>query len=147
MVKLLDPNCKIDNIDIPENQTRISHVLCQKAYSILKQENLDYLTTELLKLSLSNILNLANPRLQDLYQSFIPKDEMNNINRIRTQKKDELEFDHSISKIIDEVLDIVKPYAITGNTDNLYTILDELKYKETNKQSTRYQLLNVVEIM
>lgn len=86
MAKLLDPNCKIDNIDIPENHTSISHVLCQKAYSILKQENLDYLTTELLKLSLSDILNLANPRLQDLYQSFIPKDEMNNINRIRTQK-------------------------------------------------------------
>lgn len=49
--------------------------------------------------------------------------------------------------MIDEVLDQLELYTTTSNTDKLHTIIDELKYKEPNKRSPKYQLLNVVEIV
>ncbi|CEI93113.1 hypothetical protein RMCBS344292_18965 [Rhizopus microsporus] len=62
-LKLLYPKRKIKNLNIPANQHNktISHILCQKAHSILKQNIIDHTSTEVLKLSLSNILNFANP--------------------------------------------------------------------------------------
>jgi hypothetical protein len=77
----------------------------------------------------------------------IPTGEMKKINHIRQQKKDDLEFDDNMNIMIDEVLDELKLYTTTGNTDKLHTMIAELKYKEPNKRSTKYQLLNVVEIV
>lgn len=72
---------------------------------------------------------------------------MKKINHIRQQKKDELEFDDNMNIMMDEVLDQLELYTITCNTDKLHAIIDELKYKESNKRSPKYQLLNVVEIV
>lgn len=149
IAKLLDLKHIINVINIPvkEDNNSIRHILHKKAHSIIQQENIDFLSTELLKLSLSNILNITNPQLRNIYQSLIPTDEMKKINHIRMQKKDELGFDDDMNILIDEVLDQLEQYATTSNTDKLHTIIDELKYKEPKKRSPKYQLLNVVEVV
>ncbi|KAG2230423.1 hypothetical protein INT48_007265 [Thamnidium elegans] len=147
--KLLDPKHIIDVINIPgkEHGNSIRHILHQKAHLILQQESIDFISTELIKLSLSSILNFINPQLRNIYQSLIPIDEMKKINHLRQQKKYELKFDDSMNTLIDEVLDKLEPYTTTNNTDKLHTIIDELKYQEPNKHSPKYQLLNAVEIV
>ncbi|KAI9267001.1 hypothetical protein BY458DRAFT_512449 [Sporodiniella umbellata] len=149
ITKLLDPKHIVDTINIPgkEHNNSIKHILYKKAHSIIQQESIDFISTELLKLSLSNILNFTNPYLRNIYQSLIPTDEMKKISLIRQQKKDELEFDDNMNIMIDEVLDQLELYTITFNPDKLHTLIDELKYKESNKRSPKYQLLNVVEII
>lgn len=145
--KLLDPKYTIDSMNIPEKEHNVRHILYKKAHSIIQQESIDILSTELLKLSLSNILNFTNPNLRDIYESLIPTGEMKNINYIRQQKKDELKFDDDMNKIIDELLDQLEMYTTTSNTNKLHTTIDELKCKEQNKRSSKYQLLSVVEIV
>ncbi|KAG2203515.1 hypothetical protein INT46_010894 [Mucor plumbeus] len=149
ITKLLDPKYIIDAINIPgkEHNNSIRHILYKKAHSIIQQESIGAISAELLKLSLSNILNFTNPYLQNIYESLIPTGETKKINHIRQQKKDELEFDDNMNIMIDEVLDQLELYTTNFNTDKLRTIIDELKYKEPNKHSPKYQLLNVVEIV
>ncbi|KAG1051289.1 hypothetical protein G6F43_006498 [Rhizopus delemar] len=149
-LKLLYPKRKVKNLNIPANQHNktISHILCKKAHSILKQNTIDHISTELLKLSLSNILNFANPQLRDVYRSIIPAEEMKSINYSRQQKKMELAFDNEMDSVIDDVLDKLKLDTITTtNTDTLHTMIDELKHKESDKRSSNYQVLNVVEMV
>lgn len=149
ITKLLDPKYIIDAINIPgkEHNNIIRHILYKKAHSIIQQESIDIISAELVKLSLSNILNFTNPYLRNIYESLIPTGETKKIYHIRQQKKDELEFDDNMNIMIDEVLDQLELYTTTCNTDKLRTIIDELKYKEPNKRSPKYQLLNVVEIV
>ncbi|CEP08207.1 hypothetical protein [Parasitella parasitica] len=149
ITKLLDPKYIIDAMNIPgkEHNNSIRHILYKKAHSIIQQESIDAISAELLKLSLSNILNFTNPYLRNIYESLIPTGETKKTNHIRQQKKDELEFDDNMSIMIDEVLDQLELYTTTCNTDKLRTIIDELKYKEPNKRSPKCQLLNVVEIV
>ncbi|KAG1503065.1 hypothetical protein G6F52_012314 [Rhizopus delemar] len=100
------------------------------------------------ELSLSNILSFANPQLRDVYQSIIPAEEMKNINYSRQQKKMELAFDNEMNSVIDGVLDKLKLDTITTtNTDTLHIMIDELKHKESDKRSSNYQVLNVVEMV
>ncbi|CAO3669998.1 unnamed protein product [Rhizopus stolonifer] len=149
-LKLLYPKRKVKNLNISANQHNktISHILCKKAHSILKQNTIDHLSTELLKLSLSNILNFANPQLRYVYRSIIPPEEMKNIDYSRQQKKMELAFDNEMNSVIDNVIDKLKLDTITTtNTDTLHTMIDELKHKESDKHSSNYQVLNAVEMV
>jgi hypothetical protein len=78
ITKLLDPNYIIDAINIPgkEHNNSIRYILYKNAHSIIQQESIDFLSTELLKLSLSNILNFTNSNLRNIYQSLIPTGEI-----------------------------------------------------------------------
>lgn len=60
--KLLDPKYTIDSMNIPEKEHNVRHILYKKAHSIIQQETIDFLSTELLKLS----LNFTNPNLRNI---------------------------------------------------------------------------------
>lgn len=92
-------------------------------------------------------LNFASPKMRDIYNELIPPEEMKEINRIRKQKKDLIAHDERMNVEIKQLLDELKPYAMKGDVYQLRTKIDELEYQETNKRSSKYQLLNVVEIM
>ncbi|KAG2201558.1 hypothetical protein INT47_007435 [Mucor saturninus] len=131
----------------PHTNSSIKDILHRQAYTIVQKNNQHFLLTELLKLSLSNIMNFTNPHFSQTYQDIIPTDEMKQIDNIRQHKKDGLEFDKDMNVLIDELLDQLELYAITSNTDKIRSIIGEPKYKESDKHSPKYQLLNVVEIV
>ncbi|PHZ10026.1 uncharacterized protein RHIMIDRAFT_245706 [Rhizopus microsporus ATCC 52813] len=125
IAKLLDLKHTVEviNISIKDSncnnrKSRIKSLLYRKVHSILLQENIDPISIELAKLSLSQILNY---------------------------KKDDLFFDDGTNSLIDEALDRLMPYSISNNKDSLLSLIDELKYKEPSKNSTKYQILNAVE--
>ncbi|KAI7860654.1 hypothetical protein BDC45DRAFT_529285 [Circinella umbellata] len=138
--KLLNPKYKIDDINIPEEKqnNNIRHILLKKSHSLIKQDSIDFLSTELLKLSLSNILNFNNPHLRNMYQSFIPSDTKKKITDDRQKKKDEIEFDGDMNMIIDEVLDQLEPYVTTSNTDMLHIVLFTLRIFFTSVRNFRF---------
>ncbi|ORE11112.1 hypothetical protein BCV72DRAFT_332415 [Rhizopus microsporus var. microsporus] len=89
--------------------------------------------------------NNVNPYLSNIYQDILPTEEIQVINQTRKQKKDDLFFDDGTNSLIDEALDRLMPYSISNNKDSLRSLIDELKYKEPSKNSTKYQILNAVE--
>lgn len=72
---------------------------------------------------------------------------MKDIDRTRKQKKNSTALDKSMNIEIHKLLDELKPHAKTGDAYQLCKKIDELKYKEADKRSAKYQLLNAVEIM
>jgi hypothetical protein len=71
-----------------------------KAHEILQQDNFNPSSTELLKLSLSSIVNFTNPEIQD--KSFITADKLNDLNHTRQLEKNALKLDSTTEKLIDK---------------------------------------------
>lgn len=149
IVKILNPKQKIGDIHTSglDDTANLKYILHKNVYSILKQDKVDCVSIELLKLSLSNILNFASPKMRDVYDELISPEEMKDTDRTRKQNKDLIPHDKSINVEIEKLLDELKPHVIKGDVYQLRAKIDELKYTETNKRSTKYQLLNAVEIM
>jgi hypothetical protein len=130
---LLDSKHTVEAINISikksNRNTRIKSILYRKAHSTLLQESMDPISIELVKLSLSQILNYVNPYLSNIYQDILPTEEVQEINQTRKQKKDDLFFDDDTNSLFDEVLDRLMPHSISDNKDNLRSLIDELKYQ------------------
>ncbi|KAI9362837.1 hypothetical protein BD770DRAFT_381887 [Pilaira anomala] len=149
IMKLLNPKQKIGDIHTSgqDENADLKYILHKNVYSILKKDKVNCVSMELIKLSLSNILNFASPEMRDVYNGLVSPEEMKEINCTRKQKKDLIAHDKSMNVEIKKLLDELRPHAMKGDACQLRTKIDELKYKETDKLSAKYQLLNVVEII
>ncbi|KAG1301380.1 hypothetical protein G6F62_008768 [Rhizopus arrhizus] len=131
-------------INIPlSNYPTLPFILLDKAANLVCQKKLDVNETELLKLCLSQTVNLLDPDHVALYTRFIPASIYNEILQACDQMKS-LQPSLNLS-VIDEIFDELLQFQFDKDDWSLLSHLDEKKFKEKNKKSENYKLLRVVE--
>lgn len=94
-----------------DDNANMKYIPHKNVYSILKRDKVDCVSIELLKLSLSNILNFASPKMRDVYDELISPAEMKNINCTRKETSDLIAHDEIMNVKIVKLLDDLKPHA------------------------------------
>ncbi|KAI9339127.1 hypothetical protein BD770DRAFT_400374 [Pilaira anomala] len=131
-------------INIPlSNYPTLPFILLDKAASLVSQKELDVNETELLKLCLSQTVNLLDPDHVTLYTRFIPASFYNEILQACDKMKS-LQPSFNLSAI-DEIFDELLQFQFDKDDWSLLSHLDEKKFKEKNKKSENYKLLRIVE--
>jgi hypothetical protein len=120
-------------INIPlSNYPTLPFILLDKAAtSLVCQKELDVNQTELLKLCLSQTVNLLDPDHVTLYTRFIPASIYNEILQACDQMKS-LQPSLNLS-VIDEIFNELLQFQFDKNDWSLLNHLDEKKFKEKTK--------------
>ncbi|KAI7890053.1 uncharacterized protein EV154DRAFT_512778 [Mucor mucedo] len=125
------------------NYPTLPFILLNEAASLVSQKDLDVNETELLKLCLSQTVNLLDPDHVNLYARFIPAPFYDEI----LQACDEMKSRQPSFNVsaIDEIFGELLQFQFDKDDCNLLGHLDEKKYKEKNKKSEHYKLLRIVQ--
>ncbi|KAI7864208.1 hypothetical protein BDF14DRAFT_1837198 [Spinellus fusiger] len=146
-------NRRINRKKHTQQQQRVSYevegsmttTLLHIVNEILSKDNNTNNELELCKLCLSSIISFTNPRISALFKNLLPQNLFQEAKSACESGKAKLACSVETISYIDTIVNGLLPFENDRNTNNCIAYIDHSKYKESDKDTEKYQLLCIIE--